>query len=117
MAQIPPKVKPVVEAARRAIKSAGPAGREIDYAMKRPQSSRMMWKLYRYADASGNVCGIGVFPDHANLFFYRGRDLDDGSGLLQGSGREMRSITLRSATEVTRPAVRNLLRKAFELGG
>ena len=76
-----------------------------------------MWKLYRYADDAGNVCGIGTFADHANLFFYRGRELDDGSGLLAGGGKEMRSITLRSTADMNRPAVKKVLREAFKLGG
>ena len=74
-----------------------------------------MWKLYRYAVEGRNVVGVGTFADHANLYFYRGVDLDDGSGLLQGGGKEMRSITLRSPADVERAAVKTLVRKAFRL--
>ena len=83
--------------------------------MAEPKSSRTMWKLYRYAVDGENVVGIGTFPDHANLYFYRGVDLDDGSGLLQGGGKEMRSITLRSPADVERAQVKSLVRKAFRL--
>ena len=55
--------------------------------------------------------------DHANLYFYRGVVLDDGSGLLQGGGKEMRSITLRTPADLEHPAVKRVLRKAFSLGG
>ena len=51
------------------------------------------------------------------LFFYRGRELDDGKGLLQGGGKEMRIITLRAATNAESTAVKQLLRQAFRLGG
>jgi hypothetical protein len=83
--------------------------------MAEPKSSRAMWKLYRYAVDGANVVGIGTFPDHANLYFYRGVDLDDGTGLLQGGGKEMRSITLRSPADAERPAVKSMVRKAFRL--
>src|SRR5438105_8173339 len=117
VSEIPASTRPLVEAARKAIKAAAPTSREIVCQMNAPRSSRMMWKLYRYADEAGNVCGIGTFADHANLFFYRGRELDDGSGLLQGAGKEMRSITLRAPADAERPAVKRMVRSAFKLGG
>jgi hypothetical protein len=92
-----------------------PKAEEIPYQMAEPRSSRTMWKLYRYAIDGENVVGIGTFPDHANLYFYRGVDLDDGSGLLQGGGKEMRSITLHSPAEAEQPAVKAMVRKAFRL--
>ena len=107
--------KPTVDAARRVIKSAAPKAEEISYHMAEPKSSRTMWKLYRYALDGANVVGIGTFPNHANLFFYRGVDLDDGSGLLQGGGKEMRSITLRTPADADRPAVKAMVGKAFRL--
>ena len=51
------------------------------------------------------------------MFFYRGRELDDGSGLLEGSGKDSRFITLRAPADAERPAVKQLLKKAFKLGG
>jgi hypothetical protein len=107
--------KPTVDAARRVVKAIAPKADEIPYRMAEPKSSRTMWKLYRYSVEGENVVGIGTFPDHANLYFYRGVDLDDGGGLLQGGGKEMRSITLRGPAEVERPAVKALVRKAFRL--
>ena len=114
---LPAATQPVIQAARKAVKVVAPQSKEIPYRSEAPRSSRAMWKLYRYADDRGNVCGIGTFPDHANLYFYRGVELDDGSGLLQGGGKEMRSITLRAPADVERPPVKRVLRKAFSLGG
>ena len=74
-----------------------------------------MWKLARYQMNGGNVVGIGTFTKHSSLFFYRGRELDDPSGLLEGSGKESRFVTLRSAADATSPAVKRLLERAFRL--
>ncbi len=74
-----------------------------------------MWKIVRYVVGGANVVGVGTFPSHATLFFYRGRELDDGSGLLQGSGKDSRFITLRAPADAERPAVKRLVREAFKL--
>jgi hypothetical protein len=112
---LPPAVRPTVLAARRMVKAEAPKADEIPYRMKAPRSVSMMWKIVRYAAGGANVVGIGTFTKHSALFFYRGRELDDGSGLLQGSGKESRFITLRSPADVDRPAVKQLVRKAFKL--
>jgi hypothetical protein len=77
----------------------------------------MMWKIVRYAVDGENVIGVGTFSEHATLFFYRGRDLNDASGLLQGSGKESQYITLRSAADAEQPAVKKLVRQAFSIAG
>jgi hypothetical protein len=112
---IPAGVRPTVQAARRMVKAIAPGADEIPYQGGRPRSRTFMWKLARYASGGSNVVGIGTFPDHSNLFFYRGRELDDGSGLLVGRGKEMRSITLRTPADVEKPGVKKMLRKAFQL--
>jgi hypothetical protein len=106
-----------VQAARRVVKSVAPSAEEITYQSQPPRSSGYMWKLVRYAIDGANVAGIGTFPKHVNLFFYRGRELDDGTGLLQGGGKDMRFITLRTPADVERPAVKRMVRKGFKLGG
>jgi len=115
--KVPARVRPIVRAAIKAVKDAAPRATEIPYAMEQPRSSRMMWKLVRYAVDGANVVGVGTFADHSTLFFYRGRELDDGSGLLQGGGKDSRFVTLRSASDAERPEVKRLIRSAFKVGG
>ena len=113
--KVPPAVRPTVAAARRTVKAAAPKAREVAYQSKPPRSASTMWKLARYAVNEAYVVGIGTFPRHASLFFYRGRELDDGSGLLQGSGKDSRFITLNTRADADRPAVKRLVRRAFAL--
>jgi Domain of unknown function (DU1801) len=115
--KVPPTVRPIVQAARRAVKAVAPKADEIAYQSQPPRSSTYMWKIVRYAVDGQNVVGIGTFPRHSTLFFYRGRELDGGSALLEGSGKESRFITLRTRADAERPAVKRLLREAFKLGG
>jgi hypothetical protein len=74
-----------------------------------------MRKLVRYTVGGANVLGIGTFPTHSTIFFYRGRELDDASGLLKGSGKDSRFVTLREPAEAESPAVKRLIRQAFKL--
>ena len=115
--KVPPTVRPIVQAARRAVKAVAPKADEISYQSQPPRSTTYMWKIVRYAVDGQNVVGIGTFPRRSTLFFYRGRELDDGSGLLEGSGKDSRFLTLKAPVDAEHPAVKRLLRKAFELGG
>jgi hypothetical protein len=115
--KIPPTVRPTVKAAIRTVKAVAPKAEEITYRSQAPRSKSVMWKIVRYAVAGANVVGVGTFPTHSTLFFYRGRELDDGSGLLQGGGKDSRFIKLRAPADAEAPAVKRLVRKAFKLGG
>lgn len=115
--KVPPKVRPTVQAAIKTVKEAAPKADEITYRSQPPRSSSAMWKLVRYAVDGKNVVGIGTFTNHSTLFFYRGRELDDGSGLLQGTGKDARFVTLRAPADAERPAVKRLIKQAFRLGG
>jgi len=114
--KLSPSVRSIVQAARRRVKAAVPGVEEITSQTQPPHSRTYMWKLIRYAVDGRNVVGIGAFRAHASLVFYRGRELDDGGGLLQGGGKDARFITLRSPADVERPAVARMLKKAFRVG-
>ena len=115
--QVSAAVRPTLEAARRLVSSAAPKAVEVPYQSRRPASPSAMWKLARYTVDGGNVVGIGTFARHASLYFYRGRELDDGSGLLKGRGKEMRSVTVRAPADLERAEVKRVVRQAFKLGG
>jgi hypothetical protein len=112
---VPPNVRPTVKAAIKTVKEAAPKADEITYRSRPPRSSSAMWKLVRYAVDGENVVGVGTFPNHSTLFFYRGRELDDKSGLLQGTGKDSRYVTLRGPADAEAPRVKRLVRQAFKL--
>lgn len=112
-----PDVRPIVEAARRMVKAIAPNANETPYQSRPPRAASAMWKIARYAIEGANVVGVGTFPKHSTLFFYRGRELDDGTGLLQGSGKDTRTSFLTAGRSAS-AGVRNVMkRKAFKLGG
>jgi hypothetical protein len=112
---VAPAARAIVQAARRAVRAAAPAARESAYQGGPPRSQGALWKIVRYKLGAADVAGIGTFSTHALLYFYRGTDLDDGSGLLEGGGKVMRSIRLNAPRDAARPEVERMLRRAFQL--
>jgi hypothetical protein len=115
MRRIPAAVRPTVQAARRTVKAIAPKATEIAYQSQPPRSKSAMWKLVRYAVDDDPVVAIGTFPTYATMFFYRGSALEDASGLLEGSGKDLRFLRLRTPADAARPDVKRLVRNAFRL--
>jgi len=113
---VPAAVRPTVQAARRLIKAIAPTAMEISYRSQPPRSKSAMWKIIRYTLDGVDVAGIGTFATYASLYFYRGRELEDGSGLLEGGGKDMRFIRLRTPADAEVAATKRIVRKAFTLG-
>ena len=112
---VPTATRPTVNAARRMVKASAPTAEEVAYQSKPPRSKSAMWKLARYTVNGANVAGLGTFSTYAALFFYRGRELNDAAGLLEGTGRDSRFLRLRTPADARRPAVRRLVRQALAL--
>jgi hypothetical protein len=56
---------------------------------------------------------IGVYTKHVNLGFHWGARLDDPEGVLEGSGKQMRHIQIKSQADLGSPVIRDyLLRSA-----
>ena len=58
---------------------------------------------------SEHFCYLAPQKDYVNLGFNYGAHLPDPDGLLEGTGRLMRHIKIRSLTDVERPAIRQLI--------
>jgi hypothetical protein len=112
---VPTNVRPTVKAAIKTVKEIAPKAHEITYRSGPPRSSSAMWKLVRYSVGGANVVGVGTFTNHSTLFFYRGRELEDKNGLLQGTGKDSRYVTLRGPADAEKPAVKRLVKQAFKL--
>lgn len=56
---------------------------------------------------------VNVFRDHVNLGFFRGAELPDPTGLLEGRGRLVRHVKLRPGREIDETALEALVRSAY----
>jgi hypothetical protein len=56
---------------------------------------------------------VNVFRDHVNVGFFRGAELADPTGLLEGTGRFMRHVKLRRERDVDDTALTALIETAY----
>lgn len=56
---------------------------------------------------------VNVFPSHVNVGFFRGADLPDPAGLLEGRGRFIRHTKLGRGTTIDAVSLRRLIEVAY----
>jgi hypothetical protein len=56
---------------------------------------------------------VNVFRAHVNVGFYFGAELEDPTGLLEGSGKRMRHVKLRPGSELDSSALMALIDAAY----
>jgi hypothetical protein len=56
---------------------------------------------------------VNAFTAHVNVAFFRGAEIPDPAGLLEGTGKRMRHVKLAPGREVDAPALANLIRAAY----
>ena len=62
----------------------------------------------------GLICGITLHKAHINLMFARGTELLDPEGLLVGTGKRARHVTIRQEADLEHPGIRTLLVAALQ---
>ena len=63
---------------------------------------------------SEHFCYIGIHRDHVNLGFYRGAELADPGGLMEGTGKKMRHVKVRDMVELDRPSLGDLIELSLD---
>lgn len=96
-------MQPILVAARTRIREALPDATET-----------IKWGYPTYVGAK-NIVALMVFPESANLQFFRGMSLPDPKGKLTGTGKEMRHVEVAHVKDLKDPAVQALLRAAGRL--
>jgi hypothetical protein len=66
-------------------------------------------------EANGPVCAMKAFKDHVTLTFWRGADIPDPQGLLEGDGAKMRHVKLSSPKDVNRKALEQMVKTGVRL--
>jgi hypothetical protein len=72
------------------------------------------WKIPTF-DLNGPLCFYMVAKEHVVFGFVRGAMLRDPGKLLQGTGKYLRHVKLRSVADLRKPGVRSLLEEAADL--
>jgi len=72
------------------------------------------WKIPSF-DSNGTVCGFMTGKEHVTFIFLRGTALPDPEGLLEGTGKSVRHVKVRTAADVKKPALKKLILEAAKL--
>ncbi len=104
LAEIEPPQREVAHALRRLILETGSG-------LQEKAMYGVPW--YRGKDY---ICAIASHSHHTNLEFYRGTSLRDPGGLLEGTGKNLRHVKVRTVEDVGRPALKALLEEAIAFG-
>jgi hypothetical protein len=56
---------------------------------------------------------VDVFKSHTNIGFFYGAHLDDPTGVLEGTGKNMRHVKLKPGREPDSVALRNLIEASY----
>ena len=82
--------------------------------VKSAKESVNSWKIPTY-ESNGPMCFFMVGKYHVTFGFLRGTSLPDPAGLLEGTGKNLRHVKLRTAEDLQEPAVRKLIEAAARL--
>jgi hypothetical protein len=58
-----------------------------------------------------DVCHIAVYAKYVNLGFNQGAHLKDPRGILQGTGKRIRHLTIKTTADLARPSIQKVLRQ------
>lgn len=72
------------------------------------------WKTLTY-QRNEVICMILVFKKQVNLRIWKGAEVDDESGLLEGKGRVMRHLIVVTSSDINPKVFRSILAKAMAL--
>ena len=66
-------------------------------------------------ESGGPFAYVKAFPRSVNIGFWRGAQLQDPAGFLEGSGDRMKHVAIRSADSIPSDAIRAWVREAVAL--
>ena len=101
----------LIGAMRRWLRKRLPTAHEVVYEYRD-------WFVISYSPNERGYEGVLVIRASANgvsLYFNRGKELPDPAKLLQGSGKQTRSINVEGASTLARPEVARLIDEAIAL--
>ena len=102
---IEPRKRASVEALRKLVKKQAP---QLKEAIK--------WGNITWIGKE-NVCWILVYKDHVDYGFFKGVQLKDPKGLLEGTGTGLRHIKVFTPGDIKEKEYGDLLRQALALDG
>lgn len=103
IADLPPELRRIARELRRAILSVAPSLEEC-----------VKWNVPNWKGRQLVLC-LMVYPDHLNLGLWRGAELAPSFRMVEGTGKSLRHIKVKSATQANSSEVRKVVQAAVSL--
>jgi hypothetical protein len=100
----PPELADVAEKLRALVKRV----------VKDTKESVNPWKIPTF-ESNGPMCFFMVGKNHVTFGFLRGTSLPDPQGLLEGTGKNLRHVKVKSVDDLKKPALKKLILAAAKL--
>ena len=107
IAAAPPEIQRLAHDARALLADVMPGITEVPWARQKIAGYGVGPKKM-----SQHFCYIAPFKKHLNFGFMYGAHLPDPQNLLEGQGADLRHVKIRSAADLERPALRDLIESA-----
>lgn len=103
-AEATPEVRRIGDRLRRLVREIAPGARETVY---------LGWRIALYKPAQGGreFCGIQPATGHCNFYLSDGAYLKDPDGLLEGTGKAIRHVSVRAGEEIPLEGITELVRQ------
>lgn len=72
------------------------------------------WKIPTF-ESNGPMCFYMVGKNHVTFGFLRGTSLPDPAKLLEGTGKNLRHVKLRTVEDLRKPALKKLIKAAARM--
>jgi hypothetical protein len=108
LAKYSPEIAAQLREARTALRSLFPRGFELVY----DNYNALVFGISPTDRTSDAFVSVAGYPRWVTLFFLHGASLHDPNGLLEGAGKQVRSIRLASPAEINRTEVQELISQA-----
>lgn len=106
------KYTPAVEAQLREVRSRLRAMFPRGYELVFDNYNALVFGISPDERSSSAFLSIAGYPKWVTLFFLHGKDLHDPHALLEGQGKQIRSIRLKTAADLNTPEVEALIAQA-----
>ncbi|MDR3572505.1 MAG: DUF1801 domain-containing protein [Anaerolineaceae bacterium] len=109
------------------LKNFSPQVREISFGLRDlvrslvPEADEIVYtgwgniQYYFGSKTKSHFCAINPLKDRVDFFFLRATELSDPAGLLEGTGKKLRHIKVKTLSQVNNPAIDELILAAAHL--
>jgi hypothetical protein len=101
--ELDPPVRAIATKLRALVRATAPELRET-----------VKWGVPVWVGKKNAIC-IMIYPDHLNLGFFQGARLSPKHPEVEGTGKGLRHVKVRSVGDVSRPVLAQLIREAVQL--